>query len=168
MDDAWAEFEGDDDEDEEHELVGESWLGDADGELDSAPPWSQELREAGLVALQAAVLTRRIFLPSTRPGELEPEQWQMLLAVSLVDESDSGRPAASLGSLARLLTLTPEDARDTLAALIDSGHVTAAADVPLEDASGGRHRWTATSTGRAAATGYLERARRFLPGWPPR
>lgn len=165
MDDGGAGFEGDDYEDPD--LAGESWLADAESRPDAPPPWSQELREAGLVALQAAVLTRRIFLPATRPAELSPEQWQMLLAVALVDESDHGRPAATLGSLARLLTLTPEAARDTLAALIDSCHVTAAADIAPGDASGGRRRWTTTASGRAAATGYLERARRFLPGWPP-
>ena len=166
MDDSWTGFDGDDYEDPD--LVGESWLADAEPEADPPPPWTQELREAGLVVLQGAVLTRRIFLPATRPGELSPEEWQMLLAIALVDESEHGRPAATLGSLARLLTLTPEAARDTLAALIDSGHVTAAADMTPEEAPGGRHRWTATPAGRAAATGYLERARRFLPGWPPR
>ena len=165
MDDGWAGFEGDDYEDPD--LVGESRLADAEPQPDAPPPWSQELREAGLVALQAAVLTRRIFLPAIRPAELSPEQWQMLLAVALVDESDHGRPAATLGSLARLLTLTPEAARDTLAALIDSGHVTAAADLASGDASGGRRRWMTTASGREAATVYMERARRFLPGWPP-
>lgn len=166
MDDGWAG--SDDDDYEDPDLNGDSWLADPGPGLSAQPLWSQDLREAGLVALQAAVLTRRIFLPASRPGELSPEEWQMLLAIALVEESDSGRPAATLGSLARLLTLTPEAARDTLAALIDSGHVTAAADIAPEDASGGRHRWTTTAAGRAAATGYLDRARRFLPGWPPR
>ena len=129
---------------------------------------SPELREVGLVALQAAVLARRIYLPATRPGELTPEQWQALLAVTLIESSGHGRPAASLGSIARLLTLSAEEARDCLAGLIDSGHVTAARDVPDEDRGGERLRWTATPRGWSAARGYLERAGRFLPGWPPR
>ena len=129
---------------------------------------SPELREVGLVALQAAVLSRRIYLPATRPGELTPEQWQALLAVTLIESSGHGRPAASLGSIARLLTLSAEEARDCLAALIDSGHVTAARDVPAQDRAGERLRWTATPLGWSAAQAYLERAGRFLPGWPPR
>ncbi len=129
---------------------------------------SPELREVGLVALQAAVLARRIYLPATRPGELTPEQWQVLLAVTLIESSGHGRPAASLGSVARLLTLSPEEARDILAVLIDTGHVTAAEDLLEEDRAGQRLRWTATSRGWSAARSYLERAGRFLPGWPPR
>jgi hypothetical protein len=128
---------------------------------------SPELREVGLVALQAAVLTRRIYLQASRPGELTPEQWQVLLAVALIEDSARTRPAASLGSIARLLTLSAEEARDCLAALIDSGHVTAAREVSAED-RGERLRWTPTLRGRAAAKDYLERAGRFLPGWPPR
>jgi hypothetical protein len=46
--------------------------------------------------------------------------------------------------------------------------VTAARDVADEDRAGERLRWTATPRGRAAARAYLERAGRFLPGWPPR
>jgi DNA-binding MarR family transcriptional regulator len=136
-------------------------------ETTSAAGLSHEQREVGLVALQAAVLARRIYLPATRPGELSPEQWQVLLAVALIESSGHGRPAASLGSLARLLTLSAEEARDCLAALIDSGHVTVARDAADED-RGERLRWTATPRGLAAAGEYLERAGRFLPGWPPR
>lgn len=140
---------------------------DADDGATPAERLSHELREVGLVALQAAVLTRRIYLPASRPGEPSAEQWQVLLALTLIDDSAGTRPAASLGAIARLLTLTPEDARDCLAALIDSGHVTAARDVAAED-RGERLRWTPTPRGRAAAKAYLERAGRFLPGWPPR
>ena len=143
-----------------------SWDEPADDE--GSGDLSPELREVGLVALQAAVLSRRIYLPATRPGELTPEQWQALLAVTLIESSGHGRPAASLGSIARLLTLSAEEAGDTLAALIDSGHVTAARDLPEEDRAGERLRWTATRRGWAAAEEYLERAGRFLPGWPPR
>lgn len=143
-----------------------SW--DDSGEADATGDLGPELREVGLVALQAAVLSRRIYLPATRPGELTPEQWQALLAVTLIESSGHGRPAASLGSIARLLTLSAEEARDSLAALIDSGHVTVARDVPDEDRAGERLRWTATPRGWAAARAYLERAGRFLPGWPPR
>ena len=142
-----------------------SWDEHAD---EPAGDLSPELREVGLVALQAAVLARRIYLPATRAGELTPEQWQALLAVTLIESSGHGRPAASLGSIARLLTLSAEEARDSLAALIDSGHVTAAREEPDEDRRGERLRWTATPRGWAAAQAYLERAGRFLPGWPPR
>lgn len=157
----WDEPAGDDLEDR-------PWSDESNASEElAAPAWSQDLREAGLVVLQAAVLSRRVFLPATRPEDLSPEQWQILLAVALVESSEHGRPATSLGSLARLLTLSPEDARDGLAALIDSGHVSASTDVPVED-RGGRLRWTPTARGWAAAQGYLERAGRFLPGWPPR
>ena len=37
-------------------------------------------REVALVALQAAVLSRRIFLPAAEPSDLGPEQWQVLIA----------------------------------------------------------------------------------------
>ena len=139
-------------------------LANAAGNADLGP----ELREVGLIALQAAVLARRIYLPATRPGELSPEQWQVLLAVALTESPEQGRPAASLGSIARLLTLSAEQARDCLAALIDAGHVTTAHDGRLEERTGERLRWTVTPRGRAAVVGYLERAGRFLPGWPPR
>ncbi len=94
----------------------------------------------------------------------------MLLAVALSESSSRERPAATLGSLARLLTLSAEEARDCLATLIDSGHVTAAQDpdIPPDDRAGQRPRWTPTARGWAAARDYLERAGRFLPGWPPR
>ena len=154
--DDWTEWEATD--------AGAAGRTGAAGGADLGP----ELREVGLVALQAAVLARRIFMPATRPGELSPEQWQVLLAVVLTESPEQGRPAASLGSIARLLTLSAELARDCLAALIDAGHVTAAHDVPPEDRTGERLRWTATPRGRDAARGYLERAGRFLPGWPTR
>ena len=154
--DGWAAWDATDE--------GVEGLGEAAGEAQLGP----ELREVGLIALQAAVLARRIYLPATRPGELSPEQWQVLLAVTLTESPEQGRPAASLGSIARLLTLTAEQARDCLAALIDAGHVTTAHDGPPEERTGERLRWTATPRGRAAARGYLERAGRFLPGWPPR
>ena len=152
--DGWTDWDTADEVVERADAAGDADLG-------------HELREVGLVALQAAVLARRIYLPATRPGELSPEQWQVLLAVALTESPEQGRPAASLGSIARLLTLTAEQARDCLAALIDAGHVTTAHDGPPEDRAGERLRWTATPRGRAAARGYLERAARFLPGWPP-
>src|SRR4051812_21130470 len=46
-----------------------------------APIWDPSFREIGLVALQAAVLTRRIFTPPARRGDLVPEQRQMLMAL---------------------------------------------------------------------------------------
>jgi hypothetical protein len=49
--------------------------------------WDPAFREVGLVALQAAVLTRRIFMPRTRPGEWLPEQRQMLMALALIDSA---------------------------------------------------------------------------------
>ena len=156
MDDLWDEPAPDDDT-----------PGEADDDATPGDRLTPELREVGLVALQAAVLTRRIFLPAGRPDELSPEQWQVLLAVTLIEDSARTRPAASLGSIARLLTLSAEETRDCLAALIDSGHVTAGREAGGAD-RGERLRWTPTLRGRAAAKGYLERAGRFLPGWPPR
>ena len=155
------------DEPDETEPPDDDFRGALTGQ-DATGDLSPELREIGLVALQAAVLARRIYLPATRPGELTPEQWQVLLAVTLIESSARQPPAASLGSIARLLTFSAEEARDCLAALIDSGHVTAQRDAPAGGRAGERLRWTATPRGWSAARGYLERAGRFLPGWPPR
>jgi hypothetical protein len=125
------------------------------------PRWDQSFREVGLVALQAAVLTRRIFLPPARRGDLAPEQWQMLLALSLADTAVYEHPAASVESLAAQLSLSREDAHLLLFDLLKNELVVAAEDEQESVAIRlSQHGWD-------AARAYVERAGRFLPGWPP-
>ena len=128
------------------------------------PRWDQSFREVGLVALQAAVLTRRIFLPEAGPERLAPEQWQLLLALALTDTAPSSyeQPTASVESLAVQLSLDRGYAHELLFALMSDGLVVAgdeAAEDPL--------RLRLSSRGWDAAQAYIERAGRFLPGWPP-
>jgi hypothetical protein len=134
--------------------------------VESEPPrWQQSRREVGLVALQAAVLTRRIFLPAAGRGELAPEEAQLLLALALIDTAPSSyEPAtASVESLAVQLTLEREDVHELLFALMTDGLLVA------EEEEDGEHppRFRLSSRGWEAAGACIERAGRFLPGWPP-
>ena len=133
--------------------------------IGSQPPqWDQSFREVGLVALQAAVLTRRIFLPEAGPDRLSPEQWQLLLALALIDTAPSpdAHPTASVESLAIQLSLDREYAHELLFAMMSDGLVVAD-DEDAEDPL----RLRLSSRGWDAARAYIERAGRFLPGWPP-
>lgn len=131
--------------------------------VDSEPPrWDQSLREVGLIALQAAVLTRRIFLPAGGRHDLAPEQWQLLLALALTDTAPYAYPAASVESLAIQLSLHREHAHELLFALVLDDLVVAA-DEDADDPAGFR----LSERGWEAARAYTERAGRFLPGWPP-
>ncbi len=79
---AWWDAPSDGEPPERHERGDEADRIDWDAwaesdEEEAAEPvlgrtFTHEMREVGLVALQAAVLTRRIYLPATRPGELSP------------------------------------------------------------------------------------------------
>jgi hypothetical protein len=125
-------------------------------------------REVALVALQAAVLTRRIFLPAAEASDLGPEQWQILIAVALNESTaDAEPPSAAAEGLAAQLTLDREHVHALLFALYTSGHLTAVPD----DEPGGQEtelpRFELTARGHAAVADYLQRAARFLPGWPP-
>jgi hypothetical protein len=123
----------------------------------------QRLRELGLVALQAAVLTRRIFLPPTRRHELAPEAWQILIALALTETASYADEAVtSPESLAAQLSLDRDRAEELLFELIESRHVVVEDD-PDEDDPGFR----LSAKGADAAREYIERAGRFLPGWPP-
>lgn len=129
----------------------------------SEPPrWDQSLREVGLVALQAAVLTRRIFLPVAGRDDLAPEQWQLLLALALTDTAACSQPAASLESLAIQLSLDRENAHELLFALT-SNDLVVAEEADEDDTP----RFRLSQQGWVAARAYTERAGRFLPGWPP-
>jgi hypothetical protein len=133
--------------------------------VDSQPPqWDQSFREVGLVTLQAAVLTRRIFLPAAGPDRLAPEQWQLLLALALIDTAPSPyeQPTASVESLAIQLSLDREYAHELLFALMSDGLVVAD-DQDAEDP----FRLRLSRRGWDAARAYIERAGQFLPGWPP-
>jgi hypothetical protein len=129
----------------------------------SEPPrWDQSLREVGLVALQAAVLTRRIFLPATGRDDLAPEKWQMLLALALTDTAPYEHPTASVESLAVQLSLDRDYAHELLFGLASDDLVVAA-----EEDEDDPPRFRLSQRGWEAARAYTERAGRFLPGWPP-
>jgi hypothetical protein len=131
--------------------------------VDSDPPrWDQSFREVGLVALQAAVLTRRIFLPAAGRDDLAPEQWQILLALALTDTAPYEQPAASVESLAVQLSLDREHAHELLFELLSDSLV-----VAVEEDEEHSARFRLSKRGWAAARAYTERAGQFLPGWPP-
>ena len=95
--------------------------------VDFEPPrWDRSLREVGLVALQASVLTRRIFLPAAGRDDRAPEQWQLLLALALTDTAPYEVSAPSLESLAVQLSLDREYAHELLYALMSADLVVAA------------------------------------------
>ena len=124
--------------------------------------WDPSFREIGLVALQAAVLARRIFTPPARPGELVPEQRQMLMALALIDSAPYQHPIVSVDGLAVQLTLDAEHVRELLFDLLTAGYIQVADE---EDDDPPEFRLSAR--GWAAAGEAIERASRFLPGWPP-
>jgi len=131
--------------------------------VDSDPPqWDQSLREVGLVALQAAVLTRRIFLPRARREDLAPEQWQVLLAIALTDTAPYEHATASVESIAIQLSLDWDRVHESLFGLAADGFV-----VAEEDLQDDPPRFLLSARGWDAAGAYTERAGRFLPGWPP-
>jgi hypothetical protein len=127
-------------------------------------------REVGLVALQAAVLTRRIFLPATRRGDLGPEHWQVLLAIALAGGAAAGEPpSGSAESLAALLSLDRDHVHALLFSLHSGGYLAAVEDDEEddEDDTVEMPRFELSASGRAAVESYIERAARFVPGWPP-
>jgi DNA-binding MarR family transcriptional regulator len=125
-------------------------------------------RETGLVALQAAVLTRRIFLPATRRSDLAPEQWQILMAIALAEgTSDSEIASGSAESLASQLSLDRDHLNASLFLLHSRGYLAVVDDENPEEEEPEMPRFTLSAKGRAAVDRYLERAARFLPGWPP-
>jgi DNA-binding MarR family transcriptional regulator len=126
-------------------------------------------RETGLVALQAAVLTRRIFLPAAGRGDLGPEQWQILMAIALAEDAADGEvPSGSAESLAAQLSLDRDRLDASLFALHRAGYITAVEEEQDPDEEPELPRFALSGEGRAAVERYLERAARFLPGWPPR
>jgi hypothetical protein len=128
------------------------------------PRWDAPIREVGLVALQAAVLTRRIFLPAAGAEDVAPEQWQMILALALTGTASYTQPAASVESLAVQLSLDRDHAHELLYDLLTRDLVVFADEDDPEAPAGFR----LSPSGWAAARAYVERASRFLPGWPPR
>jgi hypothetical protein len=132
--------------------------------IDREPPrWEQSVREVALVALQAAVLTRRIFLPAARSSDLSPAQWQLLLALALTDTARYSHHAPSLESLAVQLSLDREEAHELLFGLISSELVVPVERLEEDDVP----QFRLSDRGWALARAYVERAGRFLPGWPP-
>jgi hypothetical protein len=95
--------------------------------IGSQPQWDQSFREVSLVALQAAALTRRIFLPEAGPDRPVPEQWQLVIALALIDTASPPyeHPAASVESLAIQPSLDREYAHELLFALMSDGLVVA-------------------------------------------
>jgi hypothetical protein len=129
--------------------------------VDSEPLWDQSFREVGLVTLQAAVLTRRIFLAAARRDDLAPEQWQILLALALIDTAPYNQSVSS-ESLAVQLSLDREFADELLFELLSESLITA-----VEEDEEDLEWFRLTKRGWEAARAYTERAGRFLPGWPP-
>jgi DNA-binding MarR family transcriptional regulator len=124
-------------------------------------------RETGLVALQAAVLARRIFLPATRRSDLGPEQWQILMAIALAECTAAGElPSGSVESLAVQLSLDRDHVHALLFSLHARDYLAAVDDEQAEDEAE-MPRFTLSPKGHAAVDRYLKRAARFLPGWPP-
>ncbi len=130
---------------------------------EAAPDWDHALREVGLVVLHTGVLARRIYLPATRPRDLRPEEWQILLALALVETGEAQPPTGTLAYLAAALTLSQEGVYDGLMTLIDLGFVT---DVRAEE-DDDPPRFAPSELGWWAAERYIRRGARFLPGWPP-
>jgi hypothetical protein len=130
---------------------------------DAEPPtWEPSFREIGLVALQAAVLARRIFTPPVRRGDLGPEQRQMLMALALIDSAPYEHPSATVDGLAVQLTLDGEHVRELLFDLLTTGYVRVA-----DDEEDDRVEFRLSARGWVAAGEATDRAGRFLPGWPP-
>jgi hypothetical protein len=125
---------------------------------DAGPHWDQSRREVGLVVLQAAVLTRRIFLPAAGSHDLAPEQWQLLIALALIDSAPYAHPTASAESLANQLTLDRDETHALLFSLLSDGLV-----VAEEEAEEAPARFRLSNRGWEAASSYIERAGRFLP-----
>jgi hypothetical protein len=124
-------------------------------------------RETGLIALQAAVLARRIFLPPAQRGDLTPEQWQILMAIALAEgAADGGVPSGSAESLAAQLSIDRDQLHASLFTLHSRGYLTAVDDQQPEEEPE-MPRFALSAKGGAAVDRYLERAARFLPGWPP-
>jgi hypothetical protein len=127
------------------------------------PGWDPAFCEIGLVALQAAVLARRIFTPPTRRGELRPEQHQILMALALIDSAPYQHPTSSVEGLATQLTLDRDDVGELLFDLMTAGYVEVAVEGEESDPAAIR----LSARGWTAAHDAVERAGRFLPGWPP-
>ncbi len=125
--------------------------------------WDPAFREIGLVALQAAVLARRIFTPPVRRGDLVPEQRQMLMALALIDSAPYEHPTVSVEGLAVQLTLDRDDAAELLFDLMTAGYVELAGEEQEADSV----EFRLSARGWTAAHDGVERAGRFLPGWPP-
>ncbi len=128
-------------------------------------PWAPGLREVGLVALQASVLSRRIFSTRGRRRDaLDPARTEIVMAMALIDTAPAhDHTRTSVESLAAQLSLHREAVREIVFDLLRSGHVRAVQDEPDEDPAG----FQLTPAGWAVARAAVERAGRFLPGWPP-
>jgi hypothetical protein len=88
------------------------------------PAWDLAFREIGLVALQAAVLTRRILSSTRRTDELDPLRREIVMALALTDSAPYEQlEAVTVESLASQLTLGPELVRELVWDLYRSGHL---------------------------------------------
>jgi hypothetical protein len=140
--------------------------GDATG---GGPPFPEDAveRELALVALEAAALARRIFPPPLTRRDLSAEARQATLALALVDP-DQGLTARTL---APVLALDMDEAREVLAELVALGMAASAEPWPSdddEDVYSGDAPYALTEKGRSAASEAAAAAKKFLPGWPPR
>ena len=127
-------------------------------------PWAPGLREVGLVALQASVLSRRIFSTRGRRRDaLDPARTEIVMAMALIDTAPAhdhtrtsveSLPGPSSASTAR---------RCASSSSSWCAAATSAQDEPDEESRG----LPAHPVGWAVARAAVERAGRFLPGWPP-
>jgi hypothetical protein len=102
-------------------------------------PWAPELREVGLVALQASVLSRRIFATRGRRRDtLDPARTEIVMALALTETAPRELTRTSVESLASQLSLHREAVRELVFDLLRSGHVRAIHDEP--DQAGPRRR----------------------------
>lgn len=122
-------------------------------------------REVALVVLQAAVLNRRIFL-NAPSGELEPIHWQVLITIALANPLARGpETGETVRGIRSILTLEPHPAWEAIATLRDLRLIRK--ERHSEDAPDDQVILELTDKGQAAAREFIERAARFLPGWPP-
>ncbi|HYI19673.1 MAG TPA: hypothetical protein VD836_13255 [Solirubrobacteraceae bacterium] len=115
------------------------------------------------MALQASVLARRIFdTRGRRRDALDPARTEIVMAIALIETAPRELTRTSVESLASQLSLHGEAVRELVFDLLRSGHVRAVHDEPGEDPAGFQ-----LTAGWAVARAAVERAGRFLPGWPP-
>jgi hypothetical protein len=142
---------------------------EADGDVAGREqPFEEESvrRELALIALEAAVLSRRIFPEQEGRGRVSPAARQVMLAIALVGHEDG----LMRWQLSHALALDRERVLAALAELLAYGLVELAEPWDLIEEEEGvqdDEPYSLTDAGVAEARKLAATARRFLPGWPP-